>query len=98
LAGTSHVAEQVRKIQDNVRTKEAAINNERAEITKDAASSTALEGQLALDSNALLMLVDARNVALQSASAPARAIEAQIAQIDQQLAGGGAPSSSSCAN
>jgi surface antigen len=98
LAGTSHVAEQVAKIQYNVRTKEAAINNERAEIQKDAASSTALEGQLALDSNALLMLVDARNAALQSASAPARAIESQIAQIDFQLAGGAAPSSTSCSN
>jgi surface antigen len=104
LAGTSHVAEQVRNLQANVRAKEDAITSEKTEIQKDAASSTALEGQLASDSNALLMLVDARNAALRSASAPARAIEAQIAEIDQQLAAGSAPprrssaSSTSCSN
>jgi surface antigen len=91
LAGTSHVAEQVRNLQANVRAKEDAITSEKAEIQKDAASTLSLEGQLAQDSNALLMLVDARNAALQSASAPARAIENQIADIDQQLAEGSAP-------
>jgi surface antigen len=98
LAGTSHVAEQVRNLQANVRTKEDAIRREKVEIGKDASSSTALEGQLALDSNALLMLVDARNAALRSASAPARAIEQQIAEIDMQLAGNAPRSGSSCGN
>ena len=91
LAGTSHVAEQVSNLQTSVRAKESAIRSEQAEIRRDAAASTALEGQLALDSNALLMLVDARNTALESASAPARAIEEQIAEIDQELAAGNAP-------
>ncbi len=105
LAGTSHVAEQVRKLQASVLAKQDAITSEKAEIQKDATSTVALEGQLAADSNAMLMLVDARNAALQSASAPARAIELQIADIDQQLAGGSsaaAPRSggnqSSCGN
>ncbi|HSP65727.1 MAG TPA: CHAP domain-containing protein [Candidatus Deferrimicrobium sp.] len=105
LAGTSHVAEQVRNLQASVRAKQDAIAREQAEIKKDAASTVSLEGQLALDSNALLMLVDARNAALQSASAPARAIENRIAEIDQQLAAGSAPKasagggqSSSCGN
>jgi len=87
LAGTSHVAEQVRNLQQKVRAKEDAISSEKAEIQKDAATTVALEGQLSQDSGALLMLVDARNAALQSASAPARAIENQIAEIDQALAG-----------
>ena len=91
LTGTSHVAEQVRDLQSNVRSKEAAIVSEKAEIQRDAATTLALEGQLSQDSSALLMLVDARNAALQSASAPARAIESQIAQIDQELAAGNAP-------
>ncbi|MDQ6846086.1 MAG: CHAP domain-containing protein [Candidatus Dormibacteraeota bacterium] len=91
LAGTSHVAEQVRNLQQKVRAKEDAISSEKTEIQKDAATTVALEGQLAQDTGALLMLVDARNAALQSASAPARAIENQIAEIDQQLATGGAP-------
>jgi surface antigen len=104
LAGTSHVAEQVRNLQANVRAKEDAIASEKAEIQKDATSTLSLEGQLAQDSNALLMLVGARNAALQSASAPARAIENQIAEIDQQLAAGSAPKrsaadgQSSCGN
>jgi peptidoglycan DL-endopeptidase CwlO len=91
LAGTSHVAEQVGYLQANVRAKEQAITNEKAEIQKDAATTLGLESQLSQDSGALLMLVDARNVALQSASAPARAIENQIAEIDQELAAGSAP-------
>ena len=103
LAGTSHVAEQVRNLQEKVRAKEDAIVSEKAEIQKDAATTVALEGQLSQDSGALLMLVNARNVALQSASAPARAIENQIAEIDQQLAAGSAPKRSaanqgSCGN
>lgn len=98
LASTSHVAEQVRNLQANVRDKEQAIKAEKAEIQSDAASSTALEAQLALDSNALLMLVNDRNLALQAASAPARAIAEQIAEIDQQLAAGRAPRRSSTAN
>ncbi len=98
LAGTSHVAEQVRNLQTNVRAKEDAINSEQAEIRKDAASTLSLEGQLAQDSSALLMLVDARNAALQSASAPARAIAVQIAEIDQELAAGNAPPPRSAAN
>ena len=97
LAGTSHVAGQVKDLQANVRTKENTIRSEQSEIQTDVASSLSLEHQLALDSNALLMLVQGRNAALQAASAPARAIAAQIAEIDQQLAGGGssAPNSGS---
>ncbi len=95
LAGTSHVAEQVRNLQASVRAKQDAIASEKAEIQKDAASTLSLEGQLAQDSSALLMLVESRNAALQSASAPARAIENQIAAIDQQLAAGSAPRRSS---
>jgi surface antigen len=102
LTGTSHVAEQVNNLQQSVRAKHDAIGREKAEIQRDAGTTLALEGQLATDTNALLMLVDARNAALQTASAPARAIEIQIAQIDQQLAAGAAPrysgSAGSCGN
>jgi surface antigen len=102
LTGTSHVAEQVNNLQKSVRAKHEAIGREKAEIQRDAGTTLSLEGQLATDTNALLMLVDARNAALQTASAPARAIEVQIAQIDQELAAGSAPrfsgSQSSCGN
>ena len=102
LAGTSHVAEQVKTLQANVRSKEAAILAERAEIDSGVARGTALEEQLAQADNALLVLVEQRNAAFQAASAPAREIAGQIAEIDQQLAASAAPppprSGSSCAN
>jgi surface antigen len=101
LTGTSHMAEQVRDLQTKVRSKEQAIIDARNEVQSDAAASTALENQLALDSNALLALVQNRNAAYQAASAPARAIAAQIADIDQQIAAANRPASSnsgSCGN
>jgi surface antigen len=100
LAGTSHVAEQVKNLQANLRDKEAAIASEQAEILADSAKGTALEEQLAQDSNAFLVLVEQRNNAFQLASGPARAIAAQIAEIDQELAAGnaGPVNGSSCAN
>lgn len=102
LTGTSHVAEQVKQLQANVRVKEQAIVAERTEIQTDAARGTTLEGQMGQASNALLVLVEQRNAALQAASAPARALAARIAQIDQQIAAASAPpppvAGSSCAN
>lgn len=102
LAGTSHVAEQVKNLQTNLRDKEAAIRAEQAEIKADSTKGVALEEQLAQDSNAFLVLVEQRNAALQAANGPARAIAAQIAEIDQEIAAANAPrvsgSGGSCAN
>lgn len=100
LAGTSHVAEQVRNLQNSLRDKEAAIIAEQAEIRTDFASATALEAQLAQDSNAFLLLVEQRNAAFEAADGPARAIAAQIANLDQEIAAANAPpvSGSSCAD
>lgn len=91
LTGTSHVAEQVQTLQTEVRDREQAIRRERAEVTRDAATSQSLEAQLSRDSDALLVLVQQRNAALMSASGAARAIAVQIANIDQQLAAASAP-------
>jgi surface antigen len=93
LTSTSHVAEQVQSLQTSVRLKERAIKQERSEIVTDAATSTALEAQLAQDSNALLVLVSNRNLALEAASAPVRAIAVRIAEIDQEIAAASAPAS-----
>ncbi len=103
LTSTSHVAEQVQVLQTSVRDKEQAIKTEKAEISSDAATSMALEAQLAADSNALLALVNERNLALEAASAPARRLAMQIAEIDQEMAAGSAPpsrgaNSGSCGN
>jgi surface antigen len=103
LTSTSHVAEQVQVLQTSVRDKEQAIRNERAEIASDAAASLALEAQLAQESNALSALVNQRNLALQAATGPERAIEVQIANLDQRTAMMSAPpprgaNSGSCGN
>lgn len=103
LASTSQVAAQVTLLQASVRDKERAILSERDQIQNDAAASTALEAQLASDSSALLVVVGERDLALQAASAPARAIEAQIARIDEEIAANRAPrpvgaNSGSCGN
>jgi peptidoglycan hydrolase CwlO-like protein len=86
LNGTAHVAVDVRTVEVGVRQKEQAIVDEQAAIGQDIASSTAAEHQFAQDSNALLVLVEQRNVALQGASAPTRSLVAQIAIIDEQIA------------
>ena len=87
LTGTSHLAGQVTDLQALLRTKEQQIASEQAQIAADQASTNSLEQQLGNESNQLLMLVEARNAALQAATAPERAIEAQLANLDQQEAG-----------
>lgn len=102
LAGTSHVAEQVKNVQATVRAKEQAIRDEQAQITSGVAQGTVLEDQLARAGNALALLVSQRNAAFQAANGPARDLAAQIAQIDEQIANRDAPpaprGTSSCAN
>ncbi|MDQ2961129.1 MAG: CHAP domain-containing protein [Candidatus Dormibacteraeota bacterium] len=100
LTSTSHLAGQVSNLQARLRTKEQSIVREKAQIASDAAASTTLEHQLGIDSNALLLVVEQRNAAFQSASAPARALEARITVIDQEIAGNAPrPSASgSCGN
>lgn len=91
LAGTSHVAEQVKNLQAKLRAKEQAIVQAKSELQTDVATSTSLEEQLAQNSNGLLLMVQQRNAAFQSASGPARDLAAQIANLDQQLAAASAP-------
>lgn len=95
LSGTSHIAGEVTQLEATLTAKEKEITTAQAEIAADQASTNALEAQLGAESNQLLMLVDARNIALQNATAPERAIEEQIANLDQQQAGPPPPSGSS---
>jgi surface antigen len=87
LTSTSHLAGQVSNLQARLRTKEQSIIREKAQIVTGEAASTALEHQLGIDGNALLLVVEQRNAAFQAASAPARAIEARITVIDEEIAG-----------
>jgi surface antigen len=103
LAGTSHVAEQVKNLQAKLVAKDQAIIDAKAEVNKDAASGLSLENQLAQESNGLLVLVQQRDAAFQIANGPARALAAQIAEIDQEIAAASSPpppkgNNSSCGN
>lgn len=98
LTATSHVAGQVQELQTSVAAKQRAIRAEQAEVKQDFANATALEGQLAAASNAMLGLVAQRNGAYQLASAPARLIAGRIANLDQQIAAEQAPPSAGPAN
>ncbi len=91
LNGTAHVASAVATLQANLRQTELAIIDEQAQIRKDVTASSSAETQFADDSNALLVLVGQRDAALQGASGAARALVAQIADIDQQIAGQSGP-------
>ncbi len=91
LNGTAHVATAVGTLQANVRQKEQGIIDEQAQIRRDVTSSTTAENQFADDSNALLVLVEQRNAALQGASGPVRVLITDIADIDQQIAAQSGP-------
>ncbi|MHB8717278.1 MAG: CHAP domain-containing protein [Candidatus Dormibacteria bacterium] len=87
LSGTSHLAGQVADLGATLVAKQKQIASAQAQIAADQAATLALEQTLGQESNQLLMVVEARNAALQAATAPERAIEAQIANLDQQAAG-----------
>ena len=78
-------------LQAGLRDKERAILDEQAAIRADVASSTSAETRFAQDSDAFLVLVEQRNLALRGATAPARRLVAEIATIDEQIAAQSAP-------
>ncbi|HEV7677302.1 MAG TPA: CHAP domain-containing protein [Candidatus Dormibacteraeota bacterium] len=103
MKGAAHVTDQVKQLQARLQTRQAALTQERAALQKNFTEARALEGQLSDDSNKLLVLVAQRNTAYKNVDGPARAVAAQISDIDLQLAGNTSPgptvaSSSPCGN
>ncbi|HZS13045.1 MAG TPA: CHAP domain-containing protein [Candidatus Dormibacteraeota bacterium] len=102
VKGAAHVTDEVRQLEVRLQDRQVALAAERKALQKDSADALALEAQLASQDGQLLALVAQRDAAFRSLDGPARAIAAQIADIDQQLAGNSQParvsSSSSCGN
>ena len=102
VKGAAHVTDQVRQLQTRLQTRQAALTQERASLQRDFQEARNLEGQLSQDSNRMLALVAQRDAAYRTVDGPARAVAAQIADIDLQLSGQNtAPqvaSSSPCGN
>ncbi len=92
---------QVVQLQAQLTADQTALAKQRAELQTKFAQASTLERQLSDQSNRFLAAVQTRNMSLANASAPVRALEAQIADIDNQLAGDNLPTvngRSSCGN
>lgn len=98
VKGAAHVTDQVKQLAARLQSRQAALAQERAQLSHDVGEARDLEGQLSLDSNRMLALVAQRDAAFASVDGPARAIAAQIAEIDLQLSGQTYAGSSPCGN
>jgi surface antigen len=103
MKGAAHVTDQVRQLQLRLQARQQALADERASLQRDFAEAKSLEGQLSDQNGQLMALVAQRDAAFRNVDGPARAIAAQIADIDNQLAGNNQPaaavnSSGPCGN
>jgi peptidoglycan DL-endopeptidase CwlO len=87
VKGAAHVTDQVRQLQGRLQARQTALAQERASLQKDFALAKDLERQLSDESGRMLSLVAQRDAAFRAVDGPARAIAAQIADIDLQLSG-----------
>jgi surface antigen len=94
VKGAAHVTDQVRQLQGRLQTRQTALAQERASLQKDFAEAKSLEAELANQNGQLMVMVAQRDAAFRNVDGPARAIAAQIANIDNQLAGNAQPAAS----
>jgi surface antigen len=87
LRNASHVSQQVTDLVNRVSAQEDEIRRDQAKIKSDFAQASAIESKLSSESNQLLAALMQRNTFFNTLSEPARAIAAQIATIDEQIAG-----------
>ena len=86
LKAANQVSQQVLDLVERLAASNRAIVAEQTSIRSDAASAQTLEGQLAAQSDRLLTILEDRNTLFAGLNGPARAIAAQIASIDNQIA------------
>jgi surface antigen/outer membrane murein-binding lipoprotein Lpp len=101
LSSANQVSQQVSNLVSALSTQEAQIRQDRVAVKGDFARASALEGQLASMSQRLLAVLLNRNLAFNTLDGPARAIAAQIATIDEEIAAYQMPGftgSGSCGN
>jgi surface antigen len=101
LKAANQVSRQVLALVERLAASNRAIIAEQATIRTDANAAANLEGQLASQSDRLLAILGARNTLFSGLSGPARAVAAEIANIDNQIASlqvGPRVGSSACGN
>lgn len=86
LRNASQVSQQVTDMVNHVAAQENEIRRDTTQIKSDFAQASAIESQLSGQSNRLLSYLLQRNNFFNMLSGPARAIAAQIANIDEQIA------------
>lgn len=85
VRGAEHVTAQVRRLQDMVESREAALLTERTQLESRFAEAQALEDQLSRDDNRMIVLVAQRDIDYQAIDGPERRLAQEIADLDQQL-------------
>lgn len=88
MRNADSVRSQVEQLQAQLLDNEKQIATDRAALQSQFAQASTLERQVSDANNQFLIVVEQRDEALASASAPVRDIESQIANIDNQLASG----------
>ncbi len=86
LKAANQVSRQVLDLVERLAASNRAITAEQTSIRSDAASAQNLEGQLAAQSDQLLVILENRNTQFAGLSGPARAVASEIANIDNQIA------------
>lgn len=89
ISGAAHVTGQIQDLENQLATEEQDLQLKRKQLQTDFAQANALEDQLSAAQNQLLAIVESRNLAASQLTGQARAIAAEIAQIDYELNGGG---------
>ncbi|MFN2581206.1 MAG: CHAP domain-containing protein [Candidatus Dormibacteria bacterium] len=91
LKNATQVSDQVRELVSKLANEDQQIKQEQAQIKQQSAQAQALESQLAAPLGQLLADLMNRNDEFNALNGPARAIAAQIANIDNQIAADEAP-------
>ena len=86
LKSANQVSQQVLALVERLASADRAITIEQTSIRRDVAQAASLEGQLAAQSDRLLLMLENRNTVFAGLNGPARQIASQIANIDNQIA------------
>ena len=85
LKSANQVSQQVLALVERLASADRAITTEQTSIRRQAAQASTLEGQLAAQSNQLLVALENRNTVFAGLSGPAKQVAAEIANIDNQI-------------
>jgi surface antigen len=86
LKSANQVSQQVLALVQRLAAADRAITAEQTTILRDVTQAGAIEGQLAAQSDQMLVVLENRNTVFAGLTGPARQLAADIANIDNQIA------------